>query len=164
MSLRPSSLLAALAYAGAAFLFGLALGERGELGLVQGVFALVIPMSTFLLGVMAKPMRRANVFLTGAAMLAGLLLGHQTFARAWDECLARGAGVRTAVMQHHDEHDVYPARLDELPAEVPCRCLTRPTILHYLANERGFRLWMTNEVEVVDFSSSSGRSSVPPRR
>lgn len=159
--MRISSLIAALAYAGAAFLFGVALGERGELGIVQTIFGIVIPMATYVLTLMAKPPRRPNVLLTGLAMFAGLTAGVHQFNRAWDECVTRGPLVRGAIERHHDEHDVYPARLEELPIELPCRCLLRPTILHYISNERGFRLWMTDDEQVVDFNArtSSGRSS-----
>lgn len=162
MSLRISSLLAALAYAGAAFLFGVALGERGELGVVQTVFGIVIPMATYVLALMAKPPRRPNVLMTGLAMFAGLTVGVHRFNRAWDECVTRGGLVRSAVVRYHEEHDAYPARLEELPIELPCRCLMRSTILHYISNERGFRLWMTDDEQTIDFNSSSGKSSGPP--
>jgi hypothetical protein len=158
---RIGPLIAALAYAGAACLFGLALGERGELGLVQTVFGIVIPMATYVLALMAKPPRRPNVLLTGLAMFAGLAVGVRHFERAWDECVTRGPLVRAAIVRYHDDLDAYPSRLEELPIELPCKCGLRPTILHYISNERTFRLWMTNEEEVVDFSSSSGKSSAP---
>lgn len=157
-----SRLIAALAYAGAAFLFGVVLGERGELGFVQQIFMYVIPFATFLLAVVAKPGGRANVLLTGVAMFAGLLLGQRHFARAWDDCLTRGYVVRDALVRYEAQHEGYPARLEELEIEVPCRCGFRKTILRYLSNERGFKLWMTNEREVVSFSST-GKSSTQQR-
>ena len=154
-----SRVIAALAYAGAAFLFGVALGERGELGLVQHVFAGVIPLSAVIIAIFSKR-NRAHVVFTGATMLAGLLLGQQQFARAWDECLARGHEVRNALLKLDGD---YPPSLEDLDIELPCRCGFRPTILRYLSNERGFRLWMTNNREVVSFSSSE-KSSVRRRR
>jgi hypothetical protein len=93
-------------------------------------------------------------------MLLGVLLGQRQFDRAWNECLTRGPEVRDALLRLDGD---YPARLEQLGTDVPCRCGFRPTILHYLSNERGFRLWMTNNHEVVSFSSS-GRSSIRPRR
>ena len=156
-----SRLSAALAYAGAAFLFGLALGERGELGIVQHVFTAAIPTAAVVMTFVARQ-GRAHVLLTGAAMLAGLLIGQWQFARAWDECLTAGPRVRAALLRFHAQHDGYPARLEELEIDIPCRAGLRGTILRYLSNERAFRLWMTNDRESVSFSSS-GRSSTPPR-
>ncbi|HVG24472.1 MAG TPA: hypothetical protein VND45_09985 [Thermoanaerobaculia bacterium] len=144
-----SRLIAALAYAGAAFLFGVALGERGELGIVQHVFAGVIPLSAVIIAIFSKR-NRAHVTFTGATMLAGLLLGQHQFARAWDECRTRGHEVRDALLRREGD---YPPSLEDLDIDLPCRCGFRPTILRYLSNERGFRLWMTNHREVVNFSS-----------
>lgn len=156
-----SRLLAASAYAGAAFLFGVALGERGELGVVQHVFALVIPLATLVMAVVARQ-GRGHVVFTGALMLAGLLFGQRQFARAWEDCLTRAPAVRAALVAYHARNDGYPARLEELAGEVPCRCGFRGTILHYLSNDRGFRLWFTNDRERHVFTASE-RSSVPPR-
>jgi hypothetical protein len=147
-----SRLIAALAYAGAAFLLGLALGERGELGVIQRIFAVVIPVSTIVMLVYAKG-TRLHVTLTGLAMLAGLLIGQRQWDRAWEDCLARGSSVRSALMAYEREHGGYPARLEDLPIELPCRAGFRRTILHYLSNERGFRLWITNNRESVNLSS-----------
>ena len=144
-----SRLIAALAYAGAAFLFGLALGERGELGVVQHVFTAVVPLSAIVIAVFAKR-NRAHILVTGAAMLLGVLLGQRQFDRAWNECLTRGHEVRNALLQRDGD---FPARLEDLGMELPCRCGLRTTILHYLSNERGFRLWITNNREVVSFDS-----------
>lgn len=151
-----SRLIAALAYAGAAFLLGVALGERGELGIVQHIFFFVVPLTTVVLLIFSKR-NRAHVALTGLAMFAGLYLGQQQFARAWNECTARGFTVREALMRHHAQHDGYPARLEELDIDIPCRAGFRGTILHYLSNERGFRLWMTNDRETVSFGTRAGR-------
>lgn len=146
-----SRLIAALAYAGAAFLFGVLLGERGELGIVQQLFAWVIPIATIVLTTFSKAAGRPYVLLTGLAIFAGVLLGQRQFTRAWNECLTRGYEARDALVRYHAQHDGYPARLEELGTEIPCRCGMRKTILRYLSNERGFRLWMTNEREVVAF-------------
>lgn len=145
-----SRIIAALAYAGAAFLFGLALGERGELGPVQYVFWFVIPIATFVLALIAKR-GRAEVFLTGLVLFAGLRWGQSAFAKAWDECALRGRVVRAQIVQRHANTDEYPARLDDLGIPLPCKCVLRKTILHYHANERGFRLWMSNDKEMVSF-------------
>jgi hypothetical protein len=145
-----SRIIAALAYAGAAFLFGIALGERGELGAVQYVFWFVIPIATYVLALVAKQ-GRAEVFLTGLAMFAGLRWGEYAFAKAWDECVLRGRIVRAAIVQRHANTDEYPARLQDLGIELPCKCVFRKTILHYYANERGFRLWISNDKERIAF-------------
>lgn len=150
-----SRLIAALAYAGAAFLFGIALGERGELGVVQHVFTIVIPLAAIAMAVFAKR-NRAHILLTGTLMLAGVILGQRQFERAWNECLTRGYEVRAALLRRDGD---YPARLEQLDIELPCRCGFRRTILRYLSNERGFRLWMTNDREVVNFDSRKGGAS-----
>ena len=154
-----SHIIAASVYAGAAFLFGMALGERGELGFVQHLFAIVIPAVTIVFVWFAKH-GRINVIVTGLAMLAGLLLGQQQFERAWNDCVARGETVRQALLARDGD---YPARLEELDLELPCRCGFRTTILHYLSNDRGFRLWFSNDAErwvATDRAafSASGRS------
>jgi hypothetical protein len=148
-----SRLIVALAYVGAAFLFGMALGERGELGVVQYVFAGVIPVASIVMTVLAKQ-GRAYVLATGLTMLAGLLIGQRQFARAWDDCVASAETVRTTLLARNGD---YPARLEDLGVTLPCRCGFRRTILHYLSNDRGFRLWYTNDRETVVLSSS-GRS------
>ncbi|HVE72826.1 MAG TPA: hypothetical protein VNI54_15780 [Thermoanaerobaculia bacterium] len=151
-----SRILAALAYAGAAFFFGMALGERGELGVVQYVFTVVIPIAALVIAVISKR-NRAHIVITGALMLGGLLLGQRQFRHAWEDCLTRGYEVRDALLKLEGD---YPARLEN----PPCRAGFRTTILHYLSNERGFRLWMTNDRQVVNFDSRVIPSAVegPP--
>lgn len=141
-----SRLIAASVYAGAAFLFGVMLGERGELGALQHMFRFVIPIATIVLTFVARQ-GRWQVMATGAAMLIGVILGQQQFARAWDDCVRRAPIVRTALLEHQTRTGGYPARLQELPLELPCRCGFRDTILHYLSNDRGFRLWYSKESE-----------------
>jgi hypothetical protein len=153
-----ASLIAAMAYAIVAFLFGRALGERGELGIVQYLFASVIPLATVVLTIVAKR-NRLLVFLTGASMLAGVILGQRQFARAWDECLTSGLSLRTRIVAFQTANERFPSRLEELDGDLPCGCGMRPTILHYLSNDRGFRLWMTNDRETILFTAS-GRSSI----
>jgi hypothetical protein len=154
-------LIAALAYAGAAFLFGIALGERGELGFVQSIFTAVIPIATIVLLSVARE-GHVEVVLTGLAMSLGLFLGQHAFSRAWVECLREAPAVRKAIVEHRASTDDYPARLEDLPIELPCDCILRDTILHYLSNDRAFRLWITNDAETVTFTAS-GRSSNRPR-
>jgi len=155
--------VAALAYAGAAFLFGVSLGERGELGVVQHLFAAVIPLTAIVLAFLSKQ-GRAYVLFTGGAMLLGLVLGQRHFDAAWRDCIANGERVRTALLQRDGD---YPVRLEELDIELPCRCGFRTTILRYLSNDRGFRLWMTNDRETYVATAkrpftASGRSSDRP--
>ena len=155
-----SRLIAASAYAVAAFLFGMLLGERGELGAVQYVFTTVIPVATLILALFARD-GRGHVAATGLAMLLGLLLGQRQFARAWEECTQRAPEVRAALIVHHRNNDAWPATLDDLDGELPCRSGLRKTILRYLSNERGFRLWYTNDRETRVFTATE-TSAVPP--
>ena len=167
-----SRLNVALTYSAAAFLFGTLLGERGELGLVQHVFKTVIPIATIVMAIVA-PQGRIAVLATGLAMMGGVLLGQLHFVRAWDDCTLRAHTVRTALIAHHARIGHYPSRLEELPIELPCRAGFRKTILHYLSNDRGFRLWYSNDRMrndateripfAVDSSTASGRSSIPRR-
>lgn len=142
-----SHLIAALAYAGAALLFGVALGERGELGFVQYLFAGVIPLASIVLALLAKR-GRLYVLATGLAMFIGLSIGQRQFERAWTDCIVRGERVRAALLVFEQNQGGFPARLEELPGEVPCRCGFRTTILHYLSNDRGFRLWISDDDEL----------------
>jgi hypothetical protein len=142
--------IAALAYAGAAFLLGLGLGERGELGVVQHVFSVVIPVATVILAVSAKS-GRAETLLTGIAMFTALYLGQQSFNRAFEQCPAYAPFVRDAIVRHQRETGDYPARLDDLAIKLPCECLLRDTILHYNSSERGFGLWITNDRRTFQF-------------
>ena len=137
-----SRLIAALAYAGAAFLFGVSLGERGELGVVQHLFTAVIPVTTLVLTFLSTKEGRVYVIATGLAMFIGLTSGQRKFDMAWRDCIANGERVRMALVARNGD---YPARLEELEITLPCRCIFRNTILHYLSNDRGFRLWMTND-------------------
>jgi hypothetical protein len=161
-----SHLIAASAYAGAALLFGVLLGERGELGAVQQLFRAVIPIATVALTVVSRQ-GRLQVAATGVAMLAGLLLGQQQFARAWDDCTQRAPIVRDALFDWHVRTGSYPSRLEELPLGIPCRGGFRGTILHYLSNERGFRLSYGDDRRLVVATdrtpfTASGKSSAPP--
>ena len=157
-------LLPLLIYVAISFLFGLALGERGELGVVQYVFTAVIPIATVILAWLSRG-ARFDVFLTGFAMLAGLLLGQRAFRQAFDRCAAEGEIVRTAIVQYRAQRGDYPSRLEELDLELPCDCILRDTILHYLSNERAFRLWITDDRSTVTFTASgtaAGRRPTPP--
>lgn len=161
-------LVSLLLYAGGAFLFGLALGERGELGVVQYVFTAVIPLAGAVLAFVARR-GKAQVLATGAAMLAGLLLGQQQFERAFAGCVNDSERVRQALLQHQARTGGYPARLEDLGIELPCRCGMRTTILHYFSNERGFRLWFSDDATAFTatdrspFAASGGPSAPPPR-
>lgn len=137
--------IAALAYAGAAFFFGVALGERGELGFVQTIFIIAIPLATLVLAWFARR-ARAEVLLAGAAITIGVFTGQQSFARAYDECMTTSVPVRNAIVAYRAKTGDYPTRLDALGLRLPCRCLLRDTILHYAQNDRGFKLWFTDDV------------------
>ncbi|HET7434560.1 MAG TPA: hypothetical protein VFN10_07605 [Thermoanaerobaculia bacterium] len=139
--------IAALAYAGAAFFFGVALGERGELGFVQTIFTIAIPLITLVLTWFARR-ARAEVLAAGTAMLIGLVSGQQAFAHAFATCANDAAPIRDAVIDYRTRTGDYPPRLESLHAKLPCRCILRKTILHYAQNERGFRLWFTDDVTV----------------
>lgn len=141
----------------------MSLGGRGELGVVQHLFAGVIPLTSVILAFLART-GRVQIILTGAAMLLGLFLGQRQFDAAWRDCITNGERVRVALLATEGD---YPNRLEDLPIELPCRCGFRTTILHYLSNDRGFRLWMTNDRETWVGTAkkpftATGRSSTPP--
>lgn len=145
-----------LLYLALAFFFGIALGERGELGPVQYIFTAVIPLASLILA-WRSPGARFSVVLTGALMLGGLVIGQRAFEKAYDECQREGHRVHDAIVAFRAQHGDFPPRLEELPVELPCECIVRDTILHYMANERAFRLWISDDRTRVDFTAS-GRS------
>lgn len=137
-------LIAALAYAGAAFFFGLALGERGELGVVQYAFLIGVPAAAVILATFARH-ARIEVLLAGAAMFAGVSLGQQSFRNAFEECIRRGPEVHAAIRRHTARHGEFPPDLQAIAIELPCACILRDSILHYAHNERSYRLWFTDD-------------------
>jgi hypothetical protein len=143
-----SRLIAALAYAGAAFFFGLVLGERGELGVVQYAFLIGVPVAAIVLAAFAKR-ARFEVLFTGTAMVIGLVAGQRSFERAFHECSDAMPKVNAAIRRHTEKHGEYPADLTKLGIEIPCECILRDTILHYSMNERSYRLWYTNDVVMI---------------
>ena len=147
--------IAALAWAGAAFLFGLALGERGELGVVQYAFLAGLPIAALVLAVFAKR-ARLEILLAGATMVAGLITGQQAFDRAFHECSTAIAVVNAKIQEHTKKHGEYPHDLTKLEIAIPCRCILRDTILHYVQNERSYRLWYTNDVATISRTEKSG--------
>jgi len=148
--IKPTRLIAALALAGAAFFFGLALGERGELGVVQYAFLAGIPTAASVLAIFARR-ARLSIILGGTAMLAGLIVGQQSFNRAFRDC-SRGAPiVHAAIERYTKANDEFPHDLSKLDMKLPCRCLLRETILHYAQNERGYKLWYTNDRQTLSF-------------
>jgi hypothetical protein len=147
-----SRFIAALAYAGAAFLFGLAIGERGELGAVQYVFWIVIPIGTVVLVVGARE-GGLEIMFTGLLMFAGVWNGNYAFAKAFDECVTAGPFVRDALVRHQQRTGDYPRHLKELDITLPCGCILRDTILHYNSSDRGFNLWITNDAKTLQFGA-----------
>lgn len=150
-----SRLIAALAYAGAAFYFGVALGERGELGVVQYAFLFGVPAAALVLATFA---RRAGlvVLFVGTAMFAGLLLGQRSFDRAFDECTRRAPAVHAAIQRYTKVKGEFPHDLETLGIDLPCECLVRDTILHYAQNERSYRLWFTNDRATISATDKAG--------
>jgi hypothetical protein len=147
-------LLAALASAGAAFLFGMALGERGELGVVQYAFLGGIPIAAIVLASFARR-ARVVVLLAGAAMLAGVIAGQRAFDRAFDECRVAAPRVHAAIERHTKTHGEFPRSLDDV-GPLPCRAPLRGSILHYVHNERSYRVWFTNEREMHSATNRGG--------
>ena len=136
--------IAALVYAGAALLFGLALGERGELGVVQYAFLIGVPAAAVILATFARQ-ARIEVLFAGAAMFVGVALGQQSFRSAFEECIQRGPEVHAAIRRHTARHGEFPPDLRTLAIDLPCACILRDSILHYAHNERSYRLWFTND-------------------
>lgn len=155
-----SRLIAALAWAGAAFLFGLALGERGELGAVQYAFLAGVPIAAIVLAALARQ-ARLEVLFAGAAMFAGLIVGQQSFQRAFAQCGSEAPKINAAIQRYTKEHGEYPLDLEKLGIDLPCECVLRDTILHYVQNERSYRLWYTNDFATV---TATEKSSAPARR
>ena len=148
-------LTAALALAGAAFLFGVALGERGELGVVQYVFLGGVPVAALVLASFARR-ARIEVILGGAAMFAGVVIGQQAFRDAFAECIEKGPVVHAAIQRYTREHGEFPHDLEKLGIDLPCECLLRKSILHYAHNERSYRVWFTNDFATHSATDKQG--------
>ncbi|HEX7707548.1 MAG TPA: hypothetical protein VF701_13920 [Thermoanaerobaculia bacterium] len=144
--MSPGRLIIVSLYTGIAFLFGLGLGVRGELGFVQHIFTVVVPLATLILAIYAKR-GRLKVGLTGVAMLGGLLLGQVQFERGWQDCIVRGERVRDALLDHSNTSGFYPSRLEDLDIALPCRAGLRTTILHYISKGQSYHLWFSNDSE-----------------
>lgn len=133
-----------------ALLIGLALGERGELGAARTIYAAGIPI---ILGVFAwRSHARVGLAVFSFAMFAGLGIGWLSWNRAYEDCTSNADTVRASLDGYFLTHHRYPDHLGELPAKPPCRCLTRPTILHYSHDNWGYKLWYgsyTNAEELV---------------
>jgi hypothetical protein len=80
----------------------------------------------------------------GAAMIAVYALtffgGHDSFGRAFNECVRRGEEVRIVLAEYHRSHNVYPGALNQLRSPIPCRRISRPTILTYERTKNGYTL------------------------
>lgn len=155
-----SRLIAALAWAGAAFLFGLALGERGELGAVQYAFLAGLPIGAIVLAAFAYR-ARIEILLAGAAMFAGLIAGQRSFDRAFAECVTEVPRVNAAIQRYTKQHGEYPHDLEKLGIDLPCECILRDTILHYAQNERSYRVWATNDRRMI---TATEKSSAPAHK
>ncbi|HEX7152597.1 MAG TPA: hypothetical protein VF618_14000 [Thermoanaerobaculia bacterium] len=146
---------AALAAAGAAFFCGWALGERGELGYLQYVFLVTVPIATIVLAWFSRS--RVALLLTGAAAFAGLVVGQMSWDRAFADCMRGGERVRIALNDYRRTHGHYPLHLADLTIlDEPCRCTMRGTIMHYAKNDFGYRIWFTDHVRRYEATNMSG--------
>lgn len=76
--------------------------------------------------------------------------GFQSFSRAFNECVERGEEVRVALKAYYAKTNQYPENLDQLGVILPCRRITRSTILDYERTKKGyilvFRDWLVEHV------------------
>jgi len=121
--------------------FGFWVGERGwlpSLGSMATSTAACLLAAAFL---GRGPATRA---LVGGASLAlfsiAYLAGSASHTRAFNECVTRGAHVRTALESYRTQHGRFPERLADLGHELPCRCITGGSILEYHRTENGYAL------------------------
>jgi hypothetical protein len=89
-----------------------------------------------------SPSRRIGAALLAACVCgAGIYVGSQSFARAFNECVQRGEDLRNALAQHYGRAAHYPQSLDELPPSTPrCERPLKGSILRYELTDAGYRL------------------------
>lgn len=142
--MEPSYLrtVAAMVLAVLACGLGFWLGEAGRppwhpLPIVAGIVGAIVVACS----IPGRAIKRASV---GVAMvvLYGLIFlgGLSSFNQAFAECVERGEEVRVVLKEFHRTQSTYPERLDQLPTAVPCRRISRRTILTYERTTSGYDL------------------------
>jgi hypothetical protein len=145
-------LILTTALVGAGAGVGMWIGEAARLS----VWTLGAVLSFGAVGALAgrSPSRRIGAaLLTSCVCVAGIYVGSQSFAHAFNECVQRGFAhafnecvqrgeeLRNPLAQHHARTAQYPQILDELPRSTPrCRRLLKGSILRYDRSEAGYRL------------------------
>ncbi len=71
---------------------------------------------------------------------AAFSIGSQSFGRAFEECMAKGEGIRVLLSEYHDKKSTYPESLDQVLEESICDRMLRPTILKYQRTNGGYHL------------------------
>jgi hypothetical protein len=105
------------------------------------VLAGVIGCLAVALAVPGKPWRKVlGGFGSAALYAAALVAGSLSFTRAFNECVKGGEAVRVRLSDHYQNNHHYPERLNQLQGFVPCRRITRPTLLEYARTKDGYVL------------------------
>lgn len=83
-------------------------------------------------------------------MLAGLLfaacglvvqeLGSNEQARAFNQCIEQAETVRLALADFHRARGYFPAALEDLPMDLPCKPRFGSTLLRYTQTQAGYQL------------------------
>ena len=83
-------------------------------------------------------------------VLAGLLfaacglvaqqLGSNEQARAFNQCVEQAETVRLALADYHQARGYFPAALEDLPMELPCKPRFGSTLLRYTQTQVGYQL------------------------
>lgn len=86
--------------------------------------------------------RRVGVaLLTTCSCMAGIYIGTQSFAHAFNECVQRGEELRTSLAQYHARTAQYPQSLDALPrSSARCERWLRGSIIQYEPTQAGYQL------------------------
>ncbi|MGW1424573.1 hypothetical protein ACWAT4_31120 [Bradyrhizobium manausense] len=151
---RRAALALAVLLSGIEFWLGEAGGPTwGELPIAIGIAGSVVVA----LAVAGRPVIRAAA---GAGMIAVYALtflgGQASFGRAFNECVERGEEVRILLAEYYRNQRVYPETLNQLRSPLPCRRISRPTILIYERTtngyELGFRDWLVDHTASEDAS------------
>lgn len=69
-----------------------------------------------------------------------LVAGGESSRRAYNECVARGEEVRSALAEFRSRTGRYPQSLDEIPHQLACRRMLRGSILKYEMTKSGYHL------------------------
>jgi len=129
-------------FTAALVLLGYWLGEEGAFLMRLPVIAFGIAscVAALFFRVYGWPQRISLALAALSIYGSAFYLGTLSFRFAYNECIEKGESVRAALASYASENKHYPRSLNLLAGTLPCRRITRPNILTYTVNDRGYSL------------------------